>query len=721
MMDNSLYKIRLIVLWTAAGLLVLFGGALLALQTDPGKAYVLEKLTSRLNKGLAGEVEVDSVSGPLLWGATLHDIDVRDARGNDVLSADEAEVTYSLVGLLGGELEFSRVELEDPELVVRRYDDGTLNLAAVTKPAVEPAPDVDAEAERDRFTMPRFQISNGTINYEDNTVTGVDARGSLRVSTLGTFEVILDEVDFATDAGPQIRPLGVAAQDVVVEGSAEELALSADAVVVDETSRIEGLRLTRTTTEGRPAVNHLSGSVEALTVTPRLAKAFSPGLELASPISTRATFEGTPDDLEVKGVATASEGGEVAFDGTIDASASAFDLAIEADDFRPGEWVAAKGTSARLDATGTVEGRRTEDGAIELGTRMSASNVEVGAYQAKKLVLGGDEPFVITLGPPQTTGTGATGGARAKGAERASREIKASGEVEAGGLSGGQVAVGALDGRVKLAAKSFDPGVPISYDVKGTAGDATYGEHTTERTTFDLRGTLVRAPSGAQAAVERLGAKGAVDVRGYRGSSLEVRRLDAQVDIEHTPEGNVGEVRANLDQLISGERTYGSGRINLDMKQGGSFGLSVRAVPKIAPQLPLALLAAGAHSEDFDIVDLSRLEIGRPGLEWNLRDAAKIRISDESVVIDSLVLEGPSQPIRLDGTYPKERVISAIIERLGLASLEGLLNSEQLPDSIREQLPEDIEDLAPEDLERAIPDEVEERISDEIRKRLPKF
>jgi hypothetical protein len=731
MMDDRLYKIRLVILWTAAGLLVLVGGALLALQTDAGKAYVLDEVTSRLNENLAGEVEADRVSGPLLWSATLHDFELRDVRANDVLRADEVSVTYSLIALLTGEFEFGRVRLEQPELSVRRYEDGTLNVATLT----EPTPERGVEAEREIFAVPRFTISNGTIHYDGKTATGVNARGQLRVSSRGAFETTIDEIAFKTDAGQLTRVIEVEAEDVNLKRASEVLELTAAEIVVDGTSRVDELRLTHTPSDEPPSdetpsgkqadergVGHLAGQIGTLTIAPELAELWPADLDLASPIEVELTFDGTTDDLGVDGVAMVRGGAEIEFDGTLDTSAPSVDLALTAENFQLADWIETKGPSMHVDATGTVEARRGDDGAIELKTRMTASNVEFDDHRAEKLVLGGREPFEVTLAPPESGGPD-TGGSDTGGSDtgKPRRRLKARGDLEGTGVAGEKYALDSVEARVTVTSKSFEPGASIGYDVAGTASGARYGEHASDSAEFDLTGTLVRAPTGAEASVEKVVAEGTVDLRGYEGGGVRVDRLDSRVDIQHTPTSNVGDIRADLDRLVSNERTYGSGRIDLDMGQGGEFRLSVRAVPNIAPKLPLSLLTAGVHSQDFDVFEVAQFEVGRPGLQWKLRDEATIRLSDESVVIDSLVLLGPTQPIRLDGTYPRDGAAAAIIERLGLMSLEGLLQSEQIPEQLRERIPEDLEDLTPEELDRVVPDEVEDRLSDEIRKRLPKF
>ncbi|QDG53873.1 hypothetical protein FIV42_24955 [Persicimonas caeni] len=621
---------RRVFLWGLLGLIALVAAAWGALQTEAARKYALDELTELLNRKLAGEVAVERVTGSLLWGATLHDFELRDGRGNSVLRVDEVDTTYALVTLLRGDLVFGRVELERPEFVVRRYDDGTLNLSTLAEPKGPDEPPPERGPERDKLQIYRLVVSDGTLHYEDETFEDVDARANLFVSTHGAVRSSIDSLGFNTSAGPLERSVSVVVDTASVDVRAGEVRFASDEVVVAEDSRFDDIRFSRKPSgedADQNGSSHLAGEVERMKIAPTLALALSGDTALTSPVEATLTFEGPADNLGVYAQAKVAGGGEIDLRGAFERPASTLDLEVRADSLAPAAWV-----------------------------DMDAEDIAVGVFE-------------------------------------------------------GDLHVGLTEQR------------PVDYTLTGSARGVRVEGRTAERADFDLTGKWVRGAPGADEGLQRLTAKGTLSLRGFEADGTRARQLDSRVDFVHTPSRDTGDIRADLDRLVVDERVYGSGRVELDLEPGGKFRLDVRAVPEAAPDFPLRLDAVGVHSEAFDSFELSRFQVGGRGLLWKLRETAQIRITDEAVVIESLVLVGPGQPIRLDGTYPLDGTLAAIAERLGNAGLDALMSGKQMPAVLRDALPENLDSLTPEEIREAIPDEVEEQLSDEIKRRLrlPKF
>ncbi len=635
-MRETSHTTRRVLFWVFIAFVVLLGAALIALQTEKPRAYVLETITNHLNKTLAGKVEVERVSGSLLWGATLHDVALRDARGNPVLDVDEVHVNYSLPMLFEGQLDLRSVGLVKPHLIVRRYTDGVINVTTLVKPA-KPRP---AGTPPRPFALDQYEVSNGTVTYVDETkksgasgreleARNVDATGSLHVEG-GKFSTHLDKLSLATDAGTLAKSVPVAADDVTVVVERGHLHVAAPQARVDKTSRLENISVDRNVASGdqtKKAATYV-GRVQRMTLTPRLAKAISPGLNLAAPVTIHGGFHGPTDELAVQGDATAAHGSTVGFHGTVSTSPVTFDLSVRGDNVDPAHWIVLKkAPPMHFSVRGTLLGSRASAHTWRVRTHLNATNVAVGDYQARSLVLGPRQRFTLEF------------------------------------------------------RRSPEPGRPT-----------------------------------------QINADGAVQVSGLEAKSFTVSAVQANVDMTHAGSSNHGDVRAGLDRLTVGKHAFDSGRVTLNLKSGDAFALTARAVPSIAPQFPLVVQTDGSETNKFKNLKLSTLELGRPGLMWTTRNPSTVVIGDQTVTINSMVLYGPGTSVRLDGTYPRQGTLAAIVERLGLAGVKGVLQNEQLlqdlPQQIQKQLPNELKKNIPEELQKQLPGELQKQLPQDL-KQLP--
>ncbi|QDG54055.1 hypothetical protein FIV42_25925 [Persicimonas caeni] len=157
-----------ITLGVIVGLLVLvLLGAWIYLQTGAGKSFLKDRILSAARGSLEGELEIDRIEGGLLGGAELYGVILRDARGNVAARVPEASADYDLLQLLESELRIESISVERPLVVARRYDDGTLNLATLTKDQ----PEEKKPPSQFQASIARAAIDDGLLVWVDDQAT----------------------------------------------------------------------------------------------------------------------------------------------------------------------------------------------------------------------------------------------------------------------------------------------------------------------------------------------------------------------------------------------------------------------------------------------------------------------------------------------------------------------------------------------------------------------
>lgn len=171
-----------VVLLVVAGVAAaLTGGAIALLRTEWGSEQARRFALPRLNAALAGEVEV----ARFRFGGDrvrLEELAVRDPEGDVVARARRVEIWFSPLALLSRRVHLRQVEIDAPELDLRRSDEG-LNLArafASARPAEKSAArDGDArpdeEPGRAKVALDALAIRDGAITYRDEAA-GESAR-----------------------------------------------------------------------------------------------------------------------------------------------------------------------------------------------------------------------------------------------------------------------------------------------------------------------------------------------------------------------------------------------------------------------------------------------------------------------------------------------------------------------------------------------------------------
>src|SRR6185295_17027706 len=118
--------LRRLLRWTAWGILAILSVVAIAvvlIETPWGHERVRRILVSQSAKLLAGRLEIQSLSGSVLHGTTLHGVKlVQD--GRDVLAADEIRLRYSWWGFTQGSIDLQEVALLSPAIAIVETNDG---------------------------------------------------------------------------------------------------------------------------------------------------------------------------------------------------------------------------------------------------------------------------------------------------------------------------------------------------------------------------------------------------------------------------------------------------------------------------------------------------------------------------------------------------------------------------------------------------------------------
>lgn len=233
--------------------------ALVLARTSAGRELALEWALDRLRSQLNGTIRVGSTGPGGSWGgATLHRVEIADAEGRTVATADSIRARYSLRDLLGGGPAVADLRLWSPVVVHEPGPDGGSRLASVFAPgsgsgdedaaaagvreasvdeASGPVDDrEDAAASAGGFAVHGARIHDGAVvlrnaDGDERRVQGIHAElASVALLPRPGTDFVAD-VDSLTVSYPLAEGrLEIAAAGAVVEGTTRDVALVADRV-----------------------------------------------------------------------------------------------------------------------------------------------------------------------------------------------------------------------------------------------------------------------------------------------------------------------------------------------------------------------------------------------------------------------------------------------------------------------------------------------------------
>ena len=439
-MGEALRKVGRVALWTLGGVVALLALVLLLLQTPYAKDWIRAEIVSQVNASLAGRVDAKRLSGTLFWSASLEDVSLEDGRGRPAAHVERIDAGYSLLSLLWGVLEIDRVTIVSPRVVIRRYSDGTFNVATLVEPGPPSEPSRPSEF---RISISDYELQNGTVIWEDQPVLDDRDVDLASVDSL-VDRIVSGEPEGAGEAleafagrmealspGRTSHPgLGIA-DELTVRGHGSVL-FTPEVENVLETLHV-GLRTEtlpdRITVEGSKLVTHydprrLTNSLEELRLSPFDTQlrglAFDLGLApdspesavdefwahietakvskklpnyvldsdlLTSDVEATITAGGAFDDLFAIQSLTFAEGGSADVAGRLDATGErlAYRADVRATDIDSSKLVRSPWPAVQLNTAATVKGRGTTLESIAGEATVSVWNSTVGKFDVDRM------------------------------------------------------------------------------------------------------------------------------------------------------------------------------------------------------------------------------------------------------------------------------------------------------------------------------------------------
>jgi hypothetical protein len=149
---------------------------------------------SLVNERIKGRIDPRSVSYVAPAGILLEDTVLSGPTGKPVARVKRALAQVSLKALFSGELVISRIELDEPKLLLENEADGTLNLLAALAPKTPPP--ADADPADTTFQIGDIIVRAGGFRFTDGdhvtvTLDDISAHASVDVD-LGKKTVVVD-------------------------------------------------------------------------------------------------------------------------------------------------------------------------------------------------------------------------------------------------------------------------------------------------------------------------------------------------------------------------------------------------------------------------------------------------------------------------------------------------------------------------------------------------
>jgi translocation and assembly module TamB len=234
-------KVWQILRWVTLGfvsLLVLaVAGLAIYSHTDGFRDFVRQQLLAALNDSIRGKISIARLDGSVLGSLTLVDVRLVD-KDSEIVRIPRLKINYSLLPLLWGQIQISRLGATQPLLRLSEGPKGVWNIVEALSP-LEPQPETSSLIVSIRsveLAKADVDISFAGSSYR---LTGVDLQGTAGIRPAGV-KVELQQISarVLTEGLPEARVKGVIAyQD---RGGRESLTFTDFAVE----SASSGLRLT---------------------------------------------------------------------------------------------------------------------------------------------------------------------------------------------------------------------------------------------------------------------------------------------------------------------------------------------------------------------------------------------------------------------------------------------------------------------------------------------
>jgi translocation and assembly module TamB len=156
-------RIGLFIASVAALVLVAMGIVGVITRTEWGQERVRRQLVGILNDKTAGTVTIGKITGNLLDGVTIEDLEIRDSLGVPFLQVEKASARYSLRALWSERLIFNDVTMVNPVLIFDRPPGMDWNVSRLWPSDPSDGPEDPAINWGDVFSFNNVRVINGTI------------------------------------------------------------------------------------------------------------------------------------------------------------------------------------------------------------------------------------------------------------------------------------------------------------------------------------------------------------------------------------------------------------------------------------------------------------------------------------------------------------------------------------------------------------------------------
>jgi len=303
-MNDVLRKAGRFLTWSVAVAAVLVGLVAAFLQTPWVQERIRRAVVDRTNAAIEGRVALDRLGGTLLWSLELEGVELDDENGRPVARVSRVRANYSLLSLAWSRLEIDSIEIQSPRLLVRRYRDGTVNVATLTEGLPE---EPDEETAPFEISVGRYAVEGGRVIWHDGIVgdrSYPDIDLADRVDRLVESELAEPVGEWVGElreqrteaAAPPTEPPAVAvASDLSLAGTLDWAGMERiDQSLRDMTFRLDTDSLARPLEPSlrRWSVTKSGGAVEA-----GLEELSAEGAFEISDVSTSLSFDGPEADL----------------------------------------------------------------------------------------------------------------------------------------------------------------------------------------------------------------------------------------------------------------------------------------------------------------------------------------------------------------------------------------------------------------------------------------
>jgi translocation and assembly module TamB len=420
--------------------------ALLFVQTGPGRNVVRGKVVDAIDAQLEGEIEVGVLQGNLLTWAELHDVVVRDGRGNVLARIPTVRADYAPLQLLRSELRVASVEVSRPLVVVRRYEDGALNLATLVEP--EPAAEEQPPGEF-RVSIQQAVLQDGLVVYLDDqliaeefgpsarsdlehileaidnpdttidvlrrqvedlleeasteapaaaSIAGLDLQGRVFMHGGDRLSARLESLDARVDTSAISGGQALEARQLRVKRSLDHLEVQADKLGLGAFARTAELRaaadfvVERDRFGNRAVVDieRFGLNLAEVELGAELFALVAPDAPIDGPLYASARLTGTPEQFSYVASAGCEADPSVTLAGTAlfpgeDFSRAEYDMALLVDEFQPQRCLDIGGREAQLSGSLLVEGQGINPETLSANVRLGLRDMELDSYRVDSL------------------------------------------------------------------------------------------------------------------------------------------------------------------------------------------------------------------------------------------------------------------------------------------------------------------------------------------------